>query len=159
MPISKKRKGTKSARPRTSKGHLLPMSQPDVNAMILPVRLALEAMRGGKAERREIIVLVQSVILTSFMTEAGFGRLDLSFVRKTGEALFAYLDQDQSIGWFFGAELMDQLTSVVNEHDRQLSEERFGAVADATKRLERLIDASPGKLSLADFSRKIHTDF
>lgn len=68
------------------------MPREDADALCLQSRLALEAVRGQRAARHETIVLAQTVLLTSFLTESGHGLLDLPFVRQVEEAVLAILD-------------------------------------------------------------------
>jgi hypothetical protein len=108
--------------------------------LCLQSRLALEAVRGQRAARQEAIILAQTVLLTSFLTESGHGLLDLSFVRQVEEAVLAILDVGKKSGeWDFGEWLVESLTTVVNEHDRQLREVRFGHIVVATERLDRMV--------------------
>ena len=43
--------------------------------------------------------------------------------------------------------MLDPLTAIVNEHDRQLREVRFAAIAAATERLDRLVGSLPKRLT------------
>ncbi|SAK74954.1 Fis family transcriptional regulator [Caballeronia temeraria] len=140
MPVSKKRKSPKKPGPLQSKKFLLPMPREDADALCLQSRLALEAVRGQRAARQEAIVLAQTVLLTSFLTESGHGLLDLPFVRQVEEAVLAILDVAKISGeWNFSESLVESLTTVVNEHDRQLREVRFGHIVAATERLDRMV--------------------
>jgi hypothetical protein len=139
MPTTKKRKPAK--RPRTnSKTQFLPMPQRDSDAMCLQSRLAFEGMRGQRATSREVKTVAQAVLLTSFMTEAGHGLLDLSFVKEVEREVLALLDRGKATGdWTVPETLLEPLPSVINEHDRQLREVRLGVVKAAVERLERMI--------------------
>ena len=143
MPVSKKRKSPKKPARVHSKRFLLPMPRSDADALCLQSRLALQAVRGGRAARQETNVLAQAVLMTSFLTEAGHGLLDLSFVRRVEQAVFAILDVGKITDeWIFNEEIVESLIVVVNEHDRQLREVRFGEVHKATQRLDRMIAAA-----------------
>lgn len=143
MPVSKKRKSLKKPARVNSKRFLLPMPRSESDALCLQSRLALEAVRGGRAARHETNVLAQTVLMTSFLTEAGHGLLDLSFVRQVGEAVLAILDAGKITDeWIFNETTIESLITIVNEHDRQLREVRFGEVHKATQRLDRMIAAA-----------------
>jgi hypothetical protein len=140
MPVSKKRRSPKPPARVQSKRLLLPMPRHDADALSLPPRIALESARGGRAGSHETTVLAHTVLLTSFLTEAGHGVLDLSFVRQAEEAVLAIIDAGKASGdWHFSEAIIESLTTVVNEYDRQMREVRFGQVLAATRRLDRMI--------------------
>jgi hypothetical protein len=137
------------ARRRNTKAHLLPMPGRDADAMALHIRLALEAVKRGQAGRHEATLLAQSVLVTGFLTEAGYGCLDMAFIRQAEEDMLALLDHGERTGrWTMPGALITPVTQVINEHDRQLREVRFGALVDANRRLDLLIAASLRKLSM-----------
>ncbi|WP_321794755.1 Fis family transcriptional regulator [Caballeronia sp. J97] len=140
MPVSKKRKAPKRPARVPSKRYLLPMPRQEADGLCLQTRLALEAARSGRAAGREITVLAQAVLLTSFVTESGHGLLPLSLVRQVEEAVLAILDAGKkSGGWSVNEEIIESLTVVVNEHDRQLREVRISEIVSATERLDKMI--------------------
>jgi hypothetical protein len=143
MPVSKRRKTSqKSARPQ-SKRFLLPMPRDEADRLSLQSRIALEAVRSQCAGLQATTVIAQTVLLTSFLTEAGHGLLDLDDVRQTERSVLKILDVGKETGeWVFDDVQIDALTSIVNEHDRQLREVRFGEVFEATTRLDRLVTAA-----------------
>lgn len=103
-------------------------------------RVALEAVRVGRAAAQEATVLAHTVLLTSFLTEAGHGMLELSFVRQVEEAVLAILDAGKATGkWHFSEAFVESLTTIVNEYDRQLREMRLAKVLAASERLDRMI--------------------
>jgi hypothetical protein len=116
------------------------MPREDADALCLPARIALESARGGRAGTHETTILAHTVLITSFLTEAGHGVLDLSFVRQVEEAVLATLDAGKASGqWQFSEPFLESLTTIVNEYDRQMREVRFGQVLAATERLDRMI--------------------
>ncbi|MFM0521823.1 Fis family transcriptional regulator [Caballeronia jiangsuensis] len=140
MPVSKKRRSPKTPTRAQSKRFLLPMPRQEADALCLQSRIALESVRGGRAGSHETTILAHTVLLTSFLTEAGHGVLDLSFVRQVEEAVLAILDAGKATGeWNFDETFVQSLTTVINEYDRQMREVRFGQVLAATKRLDRMI--------------------
>lgn len=150
MPSTKKRKTANRPR-KNSKMQFLPMPRRDSDAMCLQSRLAFEAMRGRRAASSEVKTVAQAVLLTSFITEAGHGLLELSFVKEVERGILALLDHGAASGdWTVPEELLDLLPSVINEHDRQLREVRLGVVATAVERLERMI--------VSVLTRRTHTD-
>jgi hypothetical protein len=136
----KQRQPRKMQHARGSKALLLPMPRADAEAMALQVRLSFEAVRNQRGSRADAICMAQSVLLTSFLTEKGHGLLDLEAIRKVEVDVLAELDRNGvGNGWNFPDQLLQPLLDVVNEHDRQLREVRFGAIVDALERLDRLI--------------------
>lgn len=143
MPVSKKRKSPNRTARVPSKRYLLPMPRQDADGLCLQTRLALEAARSGRAATREMTVLAQAVLLTSFLTESGHGLLPLSWVHHVEKAVLAVLDTGKNTGdWNVDEAIIESLTVIVNEHDRQLREVRFSEVVAATERLDKMIVAA-----------------
>jgi hypothetical protein len=143
MPVSKKRKTSQKSARHQTKRFLLPMPRDDADRLSLQSRIALEAVRSRCAGIQEATVIVQTVLLTSFLTEAGHGLLHLDDVRETERSVLKALDFGKETGeWVFDDVLIEALTSIVNEHDRQLREVRFGEVFEATTRLDRMVTAA-----------------
>src|ERR1700761_3533002 len=92
MPVSKKRKSSRRPVRVASKKSLLSMPRHDADAMCLRSRLALDVVRRGQASIQESTVLAQAVLLTNFLTEAGHGVPDLSFVREVEERVMSIRD-------------------------------------------------------------------
>jgi len=124
------------------------MPRRDADAMSLQFRIALENVRQRRSGRREATCLTQVVLLTSFLTEKGHGEIDLSNIRAVENDVLAILDHGEATGeWEFPQAMLDPLTAIVNEHDRQLREVRLAAIAAATERLDRLLASLPQKLA------------
>ncbi|TCK32620.1 hypothetical protein B0G84_8438 [Paraburkholderia sp. BL8N3] len=150
MSRTKKRKpaGANRTQTRTAKAFLLPMHRRDADAMSLQFRVALENVRRQRAGRQEATCLAQVVLLTSFLTEEGHGEIDLHYIREVENDVLAMLDHGEATGeWEFPQAMLDPLTAIVNEHDRQLREVRLAAVAAATERLDRLVGSLPKRLT------------
>jgi len=120
-----------------------PMPQQDADGLCLQTRLALEAARSRRAASREMTVLAQAVLLTSFLTESGHGLLPLSWIRQVEEAVACGTGRGKKTGeWNVDETIIKSLTVIVNEHDRQLREVRFSEVVAATERLDKMIVAA-----------------
>ncbi|WP_053572302.1 hypothetical protein [Caballeronia cordobensis] len=116
MPVSKKRRSTKTLARIPSKRFLLPMPQQEADALCLQSRIALESARGHRAGSHETTILAHTVLLVSFLTEAGQGVLNLSLVRRVEEAVLAMLDTGKASGeWTFSETFVESLTIIVNE--------------------------------------------
>ena len=141
MPQSKKGKARKqkTIRGGRQKALFLPMAREAVDSMMLQIRLALEVIRAGQADRQSANCLAQALVLTGFITEAGHGVLDSTFLRNVEEALNEVLTTGAETGvWRFTPQLADDLRIVVNEHDLQLRETRLDVIFHASDRLDLL---------------------
>lgn len=141
MPQSRKRKPRTQATNRggRQKALFLPMPRDAADKMMLRVRLALELVRAGQADLSLANCVAQALVLTGFITEAGHGLLDTAFIGSATKSLGVVLTTGTETGvWQFPPQLVDDLTIIVNEHDRQLREIRLDVIADASDRLELL---------------------
>jgi hypothetical protein len=140
------RLGKRNSRPsglakqsRHKKALFLPMGRGEADGLVLPVRIALERIRLGKGDRDAAVCMAEIVLLTGFLTEGGFGRLDTPFLDDVEKQLLTELDQGGAgSGWKFAAELVDALVVVVNEYDRLIRETRLQAIVEANDRFARL---------------------
>jgi hypothetical protein len=90
--------------------------------------------------------MAQPFLLTGYLTAAGHGELKVSFLDNVQGALLALLDRGRDTGnWRVSEPLVDDLTVVVNEHDRQLLETRLQAIVEASERLNRTSATSVAK--------------
>ncbi|CAN7772592.1 Fis family transcriptional regulator [Caballeronia sp. LjRoot31] len=154
MATSKKRKKEKPmpAMSRHLKALFLPMDQSSVNQISLQFRLALETIRHGAGNRASAHCLAQVTLLTGFLTQAGHGLLEIKFLDSVERQVSDLLDHGRDSGeWLFPQPLVEALTVIVNEHDRQLRETRLQAIVEASRRLDKLIRSSPAKQRLAGF--------
>jgi hypothetical protein len=147
MATSKKRnKGTSNLgqKSRHRKALFLPMDTAAVSDISLQFRLALETIRQGHGDRASAHCMAQVVLLAGFLTEAGHGALEKEFLHSIERQISSLLDHGRDSGeWVFPVALVEELTIVVNEHDRQLRETRLQAIVEASQRLDKLIRNSP----------------
>src|SRR6202012_4270652 len=143
MGTSKTRKrgsDNRSGQARHKRILYLPMARSAADEITLPCRLSLEAIRQGRADSRCAHCVAQAVLLSGFLTQAGHGLLDSAVLNGAEREISTLLDHGRSTGeWRFPEALVDVLTEIINEYDRQLRETRLQAVLDASDRLERLI--------------------
>ncbi|WP_174480160.1 hypothetical protein [Paraburkholderia mimosarum] len=82
----------------------------------------------------------QIVLITGYITRAGFGRLDIRDIDRVEQHLGEVLvEADRTGEWTIPDSLIIELTTVVNEYDRQLATTRVEIVARASEYLERLL--------------------
>ncbi|WP_245623802.1 hypothetical protein [Paraburkholderia nodosa] len=121
-----------------SKALFLPMSQRDASSLALRTRIALERLRNGEAGRSLINHMSQIVLITGYITRAGLDRLDIHDIDRVEQILGDVLvDADRTGEWNIPDSLISELTTVVNEYDRQLATTRVEIVARASEYLER----------------------
>lgn len=119
------------------------MPRRESDTMSLRSRLAFEAMRSQRPTATDVLNVAQTVLLTSFITEAGHGLLDLTLIRQVEEEVLALLDSGKTTDdWITPETLLEPLASVINEHDRQLREVRLGVVKAACERLDRMVTSA-----------------
>ena len=142
MPVSKKTAPShKAMQLRRSKRLFLPLAREDAEKVVLRCRMALESIRRGDGDRTAADLMASTLLLTTFLTEAGHGLLLMSLLEETERMLFDTLNIGMQTGiWVFAEPLIRNLMTVVNEHDRQLRETRLQAVIEASSRLDRYID-------------------
>jgi hypothetical protein len=123
---------------RHKKALFLPLDREAADALVLPVRIALERIRQGKADRDATACMAEILLLTGFLTDLGFGRLDTPFLKDAEKRLLAEITQGGVCGeWKFAADLVDTLVVVVNEYDRLMRETRLKAIVEANDHFAR----------------------
>jgi hypothetical protein len=140
------RPGNRNSRPsglakqsRHKKALFLPMDRGTADELVLPVRTAFERIRQGKVDRDAAVCMAEILLLTGFLTEGGFGRLDASFLDDVEKRLLSEMNQGSVAGeWKFAAELVDALVVVVNEYGRLVRETRLQAIVEANQSFARL---------------------
>ncbi|MBN3808773.1 MAG: Fis family transcriptional regulator [Paraburkholderia tropica] len=121
----------------------LPLDVATVNHISLRFRAALEMARSGRADRSTAHCLAHATLLASFVAEAGHGKLAPETLAAAERGLGELLRNGAETGAHdFAPELIELVTAVVNEHDRQLREVRMGVIVEATDRLDRRIAAT-----------------
>ena len=137
-----KNKNTTNALDRGSKKYWLPMPRRNSQSIILQCRIALEALRHDRGSLIEAQCLAHAVILTSMLSQQGFGKLDPAVIEGAEEDILAMLERGGSTGeWHFPPAGFARLVDVVNEHDRQLREVRLSALIVCNDRLQGFIES------------------
>lgn len=116
------------------------MPRKESSDLALRARIALERLRSGEADRSLVNLLSQVIIITSFITRAGHGQLDIAEIEPVERGLEEVLSQADRTGvWNVPESLTDGLTAVVNEYDRALSVTRMEIVLKASDYLGKLV--------------------
>ncbi|MEX3900990.1 hypothetical protein [Paraburkholderia sp. BR10954] len=122
-----------------SKALLLPMPRKEASDLVLRARIALERLRNGERDRPLINVALQVTIITSFITRAGHGKLDIDVLNKVKRDLEAIVvEADNSETWSVPRKLIGDLTAVINEYDRQICVTRMEIIVRASNYLDKL---------------------
>jgi len=142
MPNKKNSRSTR--RPITgthAKSLFLPMPRSEAADLALRARIALERLRNGEANRSLVNLLSQVIIIAGFITRAGHGQLDMGEIERVEHGLGEVLNEADRTGvWRVPEPLIEGLTGVVNEYDRQLCVTRMETIVRASDHLGKLIE-------------------
>ena len=117
------------------------MPRKESTDLVLRARIALERLRSGETDRALINLVSQVVIIASFITRAGHGKLGIEDIERVERALGEVLvGADRSGVWNVPESLIEGLTAVVNEYDRQLCVTRMEIVVRASDHLGKIVD-------------------
>jgi hypothetical protein len=117
------------------------MPRKESSDLALRARIALERLRNGDADRSLINLVSQVTIIAGFITRAGHGKLDIADIERVERDLGAVLvEADRTGTWNVPEVLIDSLTAVINEYDRQVSVTRMEIVVRASDHLGKLVD-------------------
>lgn len=115
------------------------MPRKEASDLVLRVRIALERLRNGEADRSLINLVSQVTLIASFITQAGHGKLEIEVIEAVQHALEDILLVADNTGtWNIPETLIDGLTAVINEYDRQICVTRMEIVVRASDHLDRL---------------------
>ncbi|CAN7310158.1 MULTISPECIES: hypothetical protein [unclassified Caballeronia] len=143
MPASreKTKRPSLATQSRRKRILFLPMERTAADQLSLQFHIALETLRRGQGDSTTAQCLVQVILLTGFLEEAGFGQIEREVLDRGERALSALIQRGKATGdWLIDDLAIDNLTIIVNEHDRQLRETRLQAVVHASERFNRLIE-------------------
>nr|WKF60775.1 hypothetical protein HUO10_005297 [Paraburkholderia busanensis] len=115
------------------------MSRDAAASLLLPVRIALEQIRQGTANRDALVRMAETILMTAFLAGKGFSGLDMDFLDEAGAGLLTALEQSRADdGTGLPEELVTSLVDVVNEFDRLVRETRLQAIIQASESCARL---------------------
>ena len=124
-----------------AKSLFLPMPRKEATDLALRARIALEHVRNGEADRPLINLVSQIAIIAGFITRAGHGKLDIEEIERVDRDLGEVLTEAyRSRVWNVPEALIEGLTAVVNEYDRQLCVTRMEVFVRASDHLEKLVN-------------------
>lgn len=111
-----------------------------VDGLALRLRVTFQAVRQGKADASLVNVLVQSVLLARYIGEATGNRIDDCIISETMNRLANVCAQERhSRQWQFDDAILNNLTAIINIHERQLSQTHIEIILNAINRLQKLL--------------------
>ena len=135
LPFSR---NTNAARARRAKTMLLPMPRATAYELALRVHLALATMRAGTAGVRDAQTLTQTMILTGFIAEAGYGAATYEQLVVAEATISAAFDRGRDTGeWRLDDAASSLFATIVTTYDEQLRRAPLWAIAEASDRLDR----------------------
>ncbi|QQC66907.1 hypothetical protein [Paraburkholderia ginsengisoli] len=133
-----------AARARHAKTMLLPIARQIADDLALRVHLALDALRRGVGTKTDAQTLTQTMLLTGFLVEAGFGSLSSEELGAADRAVSAVFDIGRQTGeWQLDGEGFELFALIARSYDRQLRSVPLWAVTEASERLDRFIAGVP----------------
>ncbi|MFM0608814.1 hypothetical protein PQR05_30215 [Paraburkholderia sediminicola] len=135
LPFSR---NTNAARARRAKTMLLPMPRATADELALRVHLALATMRDCTAGVCDAQTLTQTMILTGFIAEAGYGTATYDQLVVAEAAISAAFDRGRDTGeWRLDEDAASLFAVIVTTYDEQLRRAPLWAIAEASERLDR----------------------
>ncbi|BFG75167.1 hypothetical protein PTKU46_32000 [Paraburkholderia terrae] len=136
-----------AARARQAKAMLLPIPRSMAVELILPVHIALDALRRGAGSMSAAQTLTQTMLLTGFLCDLGYGEMTYDQLRTADQALAVTFERGRSSDeWRIDEAHVDLLSQIVSTYDAQLQRAPLSALTDASARLDRIMangDAEP----------------
>ncbi|RKF48525.1 hypothetical protein [Paraburkholderia fungorum] len=135
IPFSR---NTGAARARHDKATLLPITRKIADDLALRVHLALDALRRGTGGTSDAQTLTQTMLLTGFLAESGFGSMTGEQLGAAERAVSAVFDIGRETGtWKLDSGGFALFSEIATNYDRQLHSAPLWAITDASERLDR----------------------
>jgi hypothetical protein len=137
-------RSTNAARARRAKSMLLPMPRATADELALRVHLALAALRNGAGSVRDAQTLTQTMILTGFLVESGYGCTTYEQLVVAEAAIAAAFDRGRATGeWRLDGVSFALFAVIVTTYDQQLQHAPLWAIVEASDRLDRFQAGDP----------------
>ncbi|KAA0997719.1 hypothetical protein FVF58_48000 [Paraburkholderia panacisoli] len=132
------------ARARHTKAMLLPIARQIADDLALRVHLALDILRRGAGSKTDAQTLTQTMLLTGFLAELGFGSVSGEKLEAADRAVAAVFDIGRETGkWRLDDTGVALFAPIATSYDRQLHSAPLWAITDASARLDRFIAGVP----------------
>lgn len=123
---------------RHGKTMLLPLPRVKADELGLRNHIALASMRTGKGSMSAAQTLLEAIVLTGFLAEAGYGEFNAGLWTKAEKVVCDAIDRgDQADHWSLESADVVKLEEIVTLYDQQLRDAPLSAVAEAGDRLAR----------------------
>lgn len=141
--------GNQAARARQAKALLLPIPRSTAAELILPVHIALDALRRGAGSMSAAQTLTQTMLLTGFLCDLGYGEMTYEQLRLADQAMAVTFDHGRTTDeWRLDEAHVELFASIVSAYDAQLQRAPLSALTDASARLDRIIANGGGEPTL-----------
>jgi hypothetical protein len=133
-----------AARARHAKAMLLPLPRQVADDLALRVHLSLDALHRGIGGMTDAQTLTQIMLLTGFLAESGFGKVNGEELGAADRAVAAVFDIGRLTGiWRLNDAGFALFARIATSYDRLLHSAPLWAVTDASDRLDRFIAGVP----------------
>jgi hypothetical protein len=137
------------ARARHAKAMLLPIPRQIADDLALRVHLALDILRRGAGSKTDAQTLTQTMLLTGFLAELGFGSVSSDELEAADRAVAVVFDIGRETDeWRLDDTGVALFASIATSYDRQLHSVPLWAITDASERLDRFIAGVPEQTSV-----------
>lgn len=135
-----------AARARQSKALLLPIPRSMAIELILPVHIALDALRRGAGSMSAAQTLTQTMLLTGFLCDLGYGEMTYEQLRTADQALAATFERGRTNDeWRLDEAHVELFAYIVSSYDAQLQRAPLSALTDASASLDRIMANGGGE--------------
>jgi predicted exporter len=141
IPFSR---NTGAARARHDKAMLLPIARKIADDLALRVHLALDALHRGAGSMSDAQTLTQTMLLTGFLAESGFGSMSDEQLGAAERVVSAVFDMGRETSeWRLDSAGFALFADIATNYDRQLHSAPLWAITDASERLDRFAAGMP----------------
>jgi hypothetical protein len=137
IPFSR---STQAARTRQAKAMLLPIPRSTAVELVLPVHIALDALRRGAGSMSAAQTMTQTVLLAGFLCHLGYGAMTYAELSAAEQVMAATFEHGRATGeWRVSDEHAELFADIVSLYDAQLQRAPLGALTEASERLDRFM--------------------
>lgn len=116
----------------------LPLPRARADELAWRTHLTLASMRAGKGSMTAAQTLLEAIVMTGFLTEAGYGPLARAQMTEAEQAVCdAMARGNDGDHWSLEPVAAKKLEAIVTLHDQQLREAPLSVVAQASDRLSQ----------------------
>ncbi|TDN59035.1 hypothetical protein [Paraburkholderia sp. BL10I2N1] len=134
------RQSPQAARARKNRTLLLSMPRASADDLALRVHVALDALSRGCGNVHAAQTLTQTMILTGFLAEAGYGEATFEQMQQAEADISGAFDRGRASGeWQLDDAAAARFAVIASTYDYQLQRAPLWAVADASDRLDRFV--------------------